>query len=140
MLRGILRHLLSLAIITIIFVPVATALPIASIWLCRDPVGGQIVFWCGPWSCCFWALTLSVFVGSRFWRGAESVKAWRAARGGYVRSCMKSTGLMFGALILSYLAEFIYIFTVPGTPEFRALLPLVTYSPAALALWSAVRG
>jgi hypothetical protein len=47
---------------------------------------------------------------------------------------------MFASLFFSYACEFAYIFTVPGTPEFRALLPAVTYAPVGLALWSAARG
>ncbi|MGC2529783.1 MAG: hypothetical protein WA639_18690 [Candidatus Acidiferrum sp.] len=140
MLRGVLSHVLKLAVITVIFVPVAASLPLASLWLCRTPEGGQFLFWCGPWSCAFWSLILSVFVGSKCWRGREAVLAWRAERGGYVRSCMKSTGLMFGSLFLSYGCEFAYIFLLRSSPDARLFLPCATYAPAALALWSAVRG
>ena len=139
MLRGILSHLLKLAVITIIFVPVATALPVAAIWLCRSPEGGLLFFWTAPWSCCFWALVFHVFVGSKFWRGWGAVLAWRAERGGYVRSCMNSTGVMFGSLLISYGCEFAYIFLVPPSPAARQFLPAATYAPAAFALWRASR-
>lgn len=104
------------------------------------PEGGQFFFWCGPWSCCFWALVFHVFVGSKFWRGRGAVLLWRAERGGYVRSCMKSTGLMFGSLFLSYGCEFAYIFLLRSSPEARLFLPFATYAPATFALWRAACG
>jgi hypothetical protein len=134
MLRWLLKSLLILAV----FVPIATALPVASVWLCWTPWGGQILFWIGPWSCCFWALILSVLVGSRFWRGRGAVLVWRAERGGYIRSCFKSTWLMFLALFASYACEFAYILLVPPSPAALRLLPLATYAPAGIAaLWGA---
>lgn len=138
--KWLLKALLQSLLIAAVFVPFATALPVVSLWLCRTPWGGQVVFWCGPWSCCFWALVFHVFVGSKFWRGRGAVLLWRAERGGYVRSCMKSTGLMFGSLFLSYGCEFAYIFVLRSSPDARLFLPCATYAPAAFALWRASRG
>ena len=135
-----LKWLLKSLLIAAVFVPFVTALPVASLWLCRTPEGGQFFFWCGPWSACFWSLILSVFVGSRFWRGRGAVLAWRAERGGYVRSCMKSTGVVFSSLFLSYALEFAYIFLLRSSPSALQFLPAATYAPAALALWRAARG
>lgn len=55
-----------------------------------------------------------------------------------MRSCMKSTGVMFGGLILSYGCEFAYIFLMPPSPSAMSLLPTATYAPVGLALWSAL--
>lgn len=134
-----LKWLLKSLLIAAVFVSFVTALPVASMWLCRTSEGAQFFFWCGPWSCCFWSLILSVLIGSRFWRGRGAVLAWRAERGGYVRSCMKSTGLMFGSLFLSYGCEFVYIFLLRSSPDARLFLPCATYAPAAFALWRASR-
>lgn len=132
-----IRWLRDMLVITLVFVPVATIMPIAAIWLCRTPEGAQVVFWAAPWSACFWALVVTVFVGSKFWRGRSQVLAWRASRGGYVRSCLKSTGVMFLCLALSYAAEFSYILLVPPSPTARQFLPVATYAPVALAvLWA----
>lgn len=139
-LRGILLHILRLIAIAAVFIPVATVMPIAAIWLCRTPWGGQVVFWCGPWSCCFWALVFHVFVGSRCWHGRGAVLAWREERGGYLMSSLKSTVLMFGCLFASYALEFGYVFLVRPSPSALQFLPAATYAPAALALWSAARG
>lgn len=135
-----LNWLLKSLLITAVFVPFALALPLASLWLCRTPEGGQFFFWFGPWSCCFWALVFHVFVGSKFWRGRGAVLLWRAGRGGYARSCMKSTGLMFGSLFLSYGCEFAYIFLLRSSPDARLFLPCSTYAPAAFAMWRAAGG
>jgi len=135
-----LKWLLKSLLIAAVFVPFAMALPVASLWLCRTPDGAQFFFWWGPCSCCFWSLILSVLIGSRFWRGRGAVLAWRAERGGYVRSCMKSTGVMFLALFASYGAEFAYIFLLRSSPTALQFLPAATYAPAAFALWRAARG
>ena len=47
----VIRSLLKSLLILIIFVPFATALPVAALWLCRTPDGAQFLFWAGPWSC-----------------------------------------------------------------------------------------
>jgi len=137
---GILRWLLQSLLIAAIFIPLAAILPLASFWLCRTQWGAEIVFWGGPWSACFWALIFHVLVGSRFWRGAWSVTVWRAERGGFVRSHMKSTAVMFSALGASYALEFLYVFTVPPSTTARQLIPLVTYAPVAFTFWRAARG
>ncbi len=135
-----LKWLLKSVLILIALVVASATLPFASFWLVRDPVGGQIVFWVGPWTCAVWSLLASVLVGSRFWRGAGQVRAWRAERGGYIRSSLKSTGVMFLALFVSYACEFAYVFLLHPSPLAKSLFPLSTYAPVALALWSAARG
>jgi hypothetical protein len=135
--KWLVQSLLKSLLIFVVFIPFATFMPIATVWLCRTPWGGQIVFWVAPWSACFWALVLTVFVGSKFWRGRGQVLTWRASRGGYVRSCLKSTGVMFLCLALSYAAEFSYILLVPPSPAARQFLPVAIYAPVALAvLWA----
>lgn len=140
MLKSLVKSLLKSLLIAAVFIPFATIMPLASLWLCRTPEGAQVVFWAAPWSACFWALVFSVFIGSRFWLGRGQVLAWRAARGGYVRSSLKSTGLMFLALFASYACEFAYIFLMPPSPAAMQFLPAATYVPAVFALWGAVRG
>ena len=134
-----LKWLLKSLLIAAVFVPFATVMPLASLWLCRTPEGAQVVFWAAPWSACFWALVFSVFIGSRFWLGRDQVLAWRAARGGYVRSCLKSTGLMFLALFASYACEFAYIFLMSPSPAAMQFLPAATYAPVAFTFWRAAR-
>lgn len=138
--KWLVQSLLKSLLIGAVFVPFATVVPLASFWLCRTPEGAQVVFWAAPWSACFWALILSVLIGSRFWRGRDSVLLWRAERGGYVRSCLKSTGVMFLALFASYGAEFAYIFLMRSSPTALQFLPAATYAPAAFAIWRAARG
>jgi hypothetical protein len=140
MLRWLLMALLQRVLILIGLVAVSCILPVASFWLVRDPVEAQVVFWASPWVVAFWSLIAHVFVGSRFWRGREAVLAWRAERGGYVRSCMKSTGVMFGALAMSYALELAVVFFVPPSATARQLFPLITYAPAVFTFWRAARG
>ena len=131
-----LKWLLKSLLIAAVFVPFAMALPVASLWLCWTPEGAQVVFWVGPWSCAFWTLLASALIGSRFWRGSGAVKAWRAARGGYVRSVGKSTAWMFFGLLASYAAELAVVLLLRASPPARTLFPLATYSPAIFAaLW-----
>ena len=127
------RYLVSL----IALVVVSAILPFASFWLVCDPVGGQLFFWLSPWTCAVWAVLVSVLVGSRFWLGREYVLAWRAARGGFVMSSLKSTALMFIALLASYFFEFAVILLLPRSPTSLRLLPLAAYAPAGIAaVWS----
>jgi hypothetical protein len=135
-----LKSLLKFLLILVIFVPFAMVMPLASFWLCRTPEGAQVVFWAAPWSACFWALIAHVFVGSRFWRGRESVLAWRSERGGYLRSSIRSTMVMFGALFASYALELAVVLLLPPSDIARQLFPAVTYAPAAFVLWRAARG
>ncbi len=138
MLRSLLRSLLKDLLILIALVVASAILPFASFWLVRDPVGGQIFFWLSPWTCAVWTVLLSVLVGSRFWLGREHVIAWRAARGGYVMSSLKSTALMFLALLASYTFEFAVILLLPRSSTSLRLLPIAAYAPAGIAvLWSA---
>jgi len=137
MLKGLLKSLLILAV----FVPFATALPLAAIWLCRTPDGAQFLFWAGPWSCCFWVLLYSQLSASKFWLGAEHVREWRGANGGLLVTSAKATVWMFGALFFSYLAEFLMLFLVRPSASGRALLPIFTYSPLCFAwCWRRLHG
>ena len=67
MLKWLLKSLLILAV----FVPFATALPVAALWLCRTPDGAEFLFWAGPWSCCFWVLILQPVYAATVAAGAE---------------------------------------------------------------------
>ena len=137
MLKWLVKSLLKSLLILILLVVASAILPVASFWLVRDPLGGQLFFWLSPWTCAVWALLLSVLIGSRFWLGRDYVLAWRAARGGYVMSSLKSTALMFLALLASYAFEFAVILLLPRSPASLRLLPLAAYAPAGIAaLWS----
>ena len=141
MLRWLLKALLQRLLILIALVVASVTLPFASFWLVRDPLGGQLFFWVAPWTCAFWTLLVSVLVGSRFWLGREHVLAWRAARGGYVRSSLKSTALMFLALLASYAFEFAVVLLLPRSSTALRLLVLAAYAPAGIAaLWSVSGG
>jgi hypothetical protein len=85
-------------------------------------------------------LVLHVTVGSKFWRGRGAVLAWRAERGGYVKSVAKSTAVMFSVLIFSYMLEFAVVFFLPPTDLARECIPLITYSPVGFVFWRTVRG
>ncbi len=136
-----LKSLLKFLLILIALVVSSAILPFASFWLVSDPVGGQLFFWLSPWTCAVWTVFVSVLVGSRFWLGREHVLAWRAARGGYLLSSLKSTALMFLALFASYAFEFVVIRLLPRSPTSLRLLVLAAYAPAGIAaLWSAARG
>jgi hypothetical protein len=137
-LRSLLRSLLKDLLIAVVLLAASATLLFASFWLVRDPVGGQLFFWLSPWTCAVWTVLLSVLVGSRFWLGREHVIAWRAARGGYLMSSLKSTALMFLALLASYAFEFAVILLLPRSPTSLRLLPFAAYAPAGIAvLWSA---
>ena len=132
MLKWLLKSLLILAV----FVPFATALPVAALWLCRTPDGAQFLFWTGPWSCCFWVLIYSQLSAAPWRQGAEAVHRWREANGGLLHTSIQATGWMFGALICSYVAEFTMLFLFRPSPSARTLLPVFTYSPVAVAwIW-----
>jgi len=133
MLKWLLKSLLILAV----FVPFATALPVAALWLCRTPDGAMAVFWIGPWSCCFYVLIYSTLSATPWRQGADAVRQWRAEHDGLLVASAKATVWMFGALFFSYVAEGALLFT---TRSF-AILPLATYSPLAFAwCWRRVRG
>jgi hypothetical protein len=141
LIRTLLRHLLMNFLIVAALLTATAIFPFASLWLVRDPIGGQLFFWLSPWTCAVWTVLLSVMVGSRFWKGRAQVLAWRAARGGYLISSLKTTGLMFLALLASYACEFAVILSLPRSPTSLRLLVLAAYAPAGIAvLWSAVRG
>jgi hypothetical protein len=141
MLKWLLSFLLQRLLILFVLVVASAILPVASFWLVRDPLGGQVFFWAAPWTCAVWALLISVLLGSRFWLGREYVLAWRVARGGYVMSSVKSTALMFLALFASYACEFAVILLLPRSPTSLRLLPLAAYAPAGIAaLWSVSGG
>jgi hypothetical protein len=141
MLKGLLKFVLKRLLILFLLVIASAVLPVASFWLVRDPLGGQLFFWLSPWTCAVWAVLVSVLLGSRFWLGREYVLAWRAARGGFVMSSLKSTALMFLALLASYAFEFFVIFLLPRSPTSLRLLPIAAYAPVGIAaLWSVSGG
>jgi hypothetical protein len=141
MLKWLLKALLERLLILILLIVASFILPVASFWLVRDPLGGQLFFWLSPWTCAVWAVLVSVLIGSRFWLGREYVLAWRAARGGFVMSSLKSTALMFLALLASYAFEFAVILLLPRSPTSLRLLPLAAYAPVGFAvLWSVSGG
>ena len=141
MLKWLLKTLLQSLLILMTLVVASAILPVASFWLVRDPLGGQLFFWLSPWTCAVWALLISVLLGSRFWLGREYVLAWRGARGGYVMSSMKSTALMFLSLLASYFFEFAVILLLPRSLTSLRLLPIAAYAPVGIAaLWSVSGG
>jgi hypothetical protein len=127
-------------LIAVVLLAASATLPFASFWLCRSEIGGQIVFWAGPWTAAVWTLLIVQLGGSRFWKGREHVLAWRAAHGGYLGTVCRGTAWMFSGLLLSYGCEFAAIFLLPPSPTVCHFLPFATYAPVALALWSASRG
>jgi hypothetical protein len=140
LIRALVRHLLSLILIAVVFIPAATALPLLSFWLCRTPWGCLLVFWCGPWSAGFWALIFQNFIATRWWYGREAVLAWRESRGGYLMSSIRSTVVMVTVIGASYALEFAAVFLLPPTNTVHQLLPLITYAPAAVTFWRSCRG
>ena len=133
MIRSLLKSLLILAV----FVPFATALPVAALWLCRTPDGAEFLFWCGPWSCCFYVLIYSTLSAVPWRDGGQAVRQHREARGGLLVASAWATCWMFGALFASYGAELILIFF---TRRFT-LLPIATYSPVMFCwLWRRIHG
>lgn len=140
MVKWLLKFVLQRLLILILLVVASAILPFASFWLVRDPLGGQVFFWAAPWTCAFWTLLASVLIGSRFWMGRDQVLAWRKQRGGYLRSCLKSTAIMFLALFASYAFEFAVILLLPRSQTSLRLLVLAAYAPVGIAaLWSAFR-
>jgi hypothetical protein len=136
-----LKWLLKSLLILVVFVPFATALPVAAFWLCRTSDGAQFLFWAGPWSCCFWVLIYSQFSAMPWRQGRDAVLRWREANGGLLHTSVIATGWMFGALICSYVAEFTMIFLFRPSPSARTLLPVFTYSPLCFAwCWRRLHG
>ena len=141
MLKWLLMALLQRLLIMIALVVVSFILPVASIWLVRDPIGAQVVFWVSPWVVAFWSLIAYVLVGSRFWRGRYAVEEWKARQGCWVWRHAKSTIWMFSALFFSYAFEFAVVLLVPPSPLAMHCFPIATWLPAFFTLvWSAVRG
>jgi hypothetical protein len=139
--RALLRAILERLLILVALVIVSFTLPVATIWLVRDPVGAQVVFWVSPWVVAFWSVILYVLVGSRFWRGRAAVEEWKTRHGSYLWRAAKSTVWMFAALFLSYAAEFAVILFVPRSATAMHFFPIATYSPLAFTIaWSAARG
>jgi hypothetical protein len=125
-----LKWLLKSLIILAVFVPFAASLPLAAVALSRTPDGAQFLFWCGPWSCCFWALIYSTLSGVPWRQGAETVRQHRRDHGGLLVESAKATCWMFGALFFSYCAEGVLLFLTRSP----AWLPAATYSPLAFVL------
>jgi hypothetical protein len=139
--RRLFLSLVTNLLIAVALLAASAILPFVSFRLVRDPVGGQLFFWLSPWTCAVWTVLVSALVGSRFWKGKERVLAWRAARGGYLMSSLKSTALMFLALLASYAFEFAVILLLPRSPTSLRLLVLAAYAPAGIAtVWSVARG
>jgi hypothetical protein len=131
-----LKSLLNSVLILIALVVASAILPFASLWLCRDPVGGQIVFWAGPFTAAVLTLFASVLIGSRFWLGRAHVLAWRAGRGGYFRSVIRSTCWMFFGLFGSFACELAAVFLPPRSSTVFHFFPVFTYAPVVLAaIW-----
>lgn len=141
MLKWLLKSLLKSLLILIALVVVSCILPIASLWLVRDPLGAQVVFWASPWVVAFWSVAAYVLVGSRFWRGKGSVEQWKLRHGSFLWRHAKTTAWMFTSLAFSYGLEFAYIFAIPPSRMARGIFPISTYVPLGFTiLWSAIRG
>jgi hypothetical protein len=139
--KWLLMALLQRLLILIALVVVSFILPVASLWLVRDPIGAQVVFWVSPWVVAFWSVVAYVLVGSRFWRGKGSVEEWKLRHGSFLWRHAKTTAWMFASLAFSYTAEFAVVLLVPPSANAMRLFPLATYSPLAFTLlWSAARG
>jgi hypothetical protein len=135
------KWLLKSLFILVALIAASFILPAASIWLVRDPIGAQVVFWASPWVVAFWSVIAYVLVGSRFWRGKLSVEEWKVRHGGYLWRAAKSTMWMFTALAFSYAAELAFVCLATPSSTAMRLFPLATYSPLAFTLlWSAARG
>ena len=141
MFRFLFRSLLKSLLILAVFVPCAACLPLAAEARTRTPEGGaQVLFWAGPWSCCFWVLLYSQISAAPWRRGAEAVREWREAHGGLLVTSMWATAWMFAALFFSYLAEFVLVFLARSGSFGRMWLPAATYSPLLFGwLWRRVR-
>lgn len=141
MIRTLLRHLLVNFIILVALLTASAILPFATPWLMRDPDMAQVVFWLSPWVVAVWSVVLRVMVGSRFWRGRQSVEEWKARQGGWVCRNAKSTMWMFSALFFSYATEFAVVLLVPPSPLVMHCFPIATWLPAFFTvIWSAARG
>ena len=148
MIRAIFRHLVSLAVYTLIFVPLLTVFPILSlatpfiIWLhptSYNYLFAEVAFWGGPWACAFWMIFSSPVAQSRrLWKKAGySVHEWREDHGGYLHTHSTSLGWMFFALFFSMFAELVLFFVVwkfdLGGRLFVSVLPFCTFSPIFVA-------
>ncbi len=132
----VIRSLLKSLLVLAVAVPVMALFPLAALTLSRDPEGAQLLFWLGPWSCCFWVLIYSTLSAAPWRQGAEAVRQWRAEHGGLLHTSILACGWMFGALFFSYVAEGAFLFL---THSF-AWLPAATFSPLAFAwCWRRVR-
>ena len=144
MISAIFRHLLSLGVYTLIFVPLLTVFPILSlatpfiIWLNPSDYNylfAEVAFWGGPWGCAFWMIFVSPVARSRRgWKKAGySVHEWRDDHGGYLHTLSSSVGWMFFALFFSMFAELVLFFVVwkfhLGGLLFVSVLPFFTFSP-----------
>lgn len=138
--KRLLLHLLADLLIAVALLAATLVLPVAGFWMCRSSIGGTVFFFAAPFTCAVWTLLASVLIGSRFWLGAGAVKAWRAARGGYMRSAAKSTAWMFFGLFGSYAVEFAVVLFLPASPLSRTLFPFAAYSPAIFAAMWCSRG
>ncbi len=138
--KWLLKSLLKDLLIMVALLAATAILPVLAFSLCRTPWGAQLVWWCGPWTCAVWALFIVQLGGSRFWRGAGAVRAWREAHGGLLMTSLRGTGWMFAALFLSYGCELAAVFLLPPSPVIVHAFPLFTYAPLIPAVWRAARG
>lgn len=144
MISAIFRHLLSLGVYTLIFVPLLTVFPIFIlatpfiIWLhpsCYNYLFAEAAFWGGPWACAFWMIFSSPVAQSmRHWKKAGySTREWREDHGGDLHTHAMSVGWMFFALFFSMFAELVLFFVVwkfdLGGLLFVTVLPFFTFSP-----------
>src|SRR5258708_39797109 len=109
-----LKWLLKSVLLLVIFIPVATALPFASVALCRTSDGATAFFFIGPWSCCFLVLIYATFSGIPWRLGGEAVRRKREADGGLLVASMRSTAWMVFGLIASDAPEVLLLFLRPG--------------------------
>ena len=148
MISAIFRHLLSLAVYSLVFIPLLTVFPIFSlstpfiIWLYPSDYSylfAEVAFWGGPWACAFWMIFVSPVARSRrVWKKARySVHEWREDHGGYLHTLSSSVGWMFFALFFSMFAELVLFFVVwkfhLGGLLFVSVLPFFTFSPIVVS-------
>ena len=132
----VIRSLLKSLLILAVFVPFATALPVATLTPCRTPDGAQFLILAGARSSSVWVLIYSQLSAAPWRQGAEAVRQWREAHGGLLHTSILACGWMFGALFFSYVAELALLFAGRGAASSRALLPVATYSPVAFVwIW-----
>jgi hypothetical protein len=92
----VIRSLLKSLLVLAVAVPVMALFPLAAMRITRTPEGAQLLFWLGPWSCCFWVLIYSTLSAAPWRQGAEAARQWRAEHGGVLHTSILACGWMFG--------------------------------------------